>query len=90
MKKVGIIAIIVKDKSIVMEVQKAYEIFTDASFDDVAKVGTYAIVIMQEKKILKMKGVQSLKIKNKPRTLCISSMQHYHTENNSRGFILIA
>lgn len=37
-----------------MEVQKAYEIFTDASFDDVAKVGTYAIVIMQEKKILKI------------------------------------
>ena len=29
-----------------METQKIYEIFTDASFDDVAKVGTYAIVIM--------------------------------------------
>ena len=37
-----------------METQKIYEIFTDASFDDVAKVGTYAIVIMQEKKILKI------------------------------------
>lgn len=37
-----------------METQKTYEIFTDASFDDVAKVGTYAIVIMQEKKILKI------------------------------------
>ena len=36
-----------------MEAQKIYEIFTDASFDDVAKVGTYAIVIMQDKKILK-------------------------------------
>lgn len=37
-----------------MEAQKAYEIFTDASFDDITKVGTYAIVIMQEKKILKI------------------------------------
>lgn len=37
-----------------METQKTYEIFTDASFDDVAKVGTYAIVIMQEKKIIKI------------------------------------
>ncbi len=37
-----------------MEEQKAYEIFTDASFDDVTKVGTYAIVIMQEKKVLKI------------------------------------
>ena len=37
-----------------MEAQKIYEIFTDASFDDVAKVGTYAIVIMQDKKILKI------------------------------------
>ncbi len=33
-----------------METQKTYEIFTDASFDDVAKVGTYAIVIMQDNK----------------------------------------
>ncbi len=39
---------------IIVEVQKTYEIFTDASFDDVAKVGTYAIVIMQGKKILKI------------------------------------
>lgn len=37
-----------------MEEQKTYEIFTDASFDDITKVGTYAIVIMQEKKILKI------------------------------------
>ena len=34
-----------------MEEEKAYEIFTDASFDDVTKVGTYAIVIMQENKM---------------------------------------
>lgn len=37
-----------------MEVQKAYEIFTDASYDDVTKVGTYAIVIMQENKVVKI------------------------------------
>ena len=37
-----------------METQKIYEIFTDASFDDVAKVGTYAIVIMQENKIVRI------------------------------------
>ena len=37
-----------------METQKTYEIFTDASFDDVAKVGTYAIVIMQENKIVRI------------------------------------
>lgn len=36
-----------------MEEEKTYEIFTDASFDDVTKVGTYAIVIMQEQKMLK-------------------------------------
>ncbi len=36
-----------------MEQEKAYEIFTDASFDDKAKVGTYAIVIIQEKKVIK-------------------------------------
>jgi len=36
-----------------MEEEKAYEIFTDASFDDITKVGTYAIVIMQEQKTLK-------------------------------------
>ena len=33
-----------------METQKTYEIFTDASFDAIAKVGTYAIVIMQDNK----------------------------------------
>ena len=37
-----------------METQKTYEIFTDASFDDVVKVGTYAIVIMQENKIVRI------------------------------------
>ena len=37
-----------------METQKTYEIFTDASFDDVSKVGTYAIVIMQENKIVRI------------------------------------
>ncbi|MCI8291894.1 MAG: reverse transcriptase-like protein, partial [Clostridia bacterium] len=36
-----------------MEQERRYEIFTDASFDDKAKVGTYAIVIIQEKKVIK-------------------------------------
>lgn len=36
-----------------MEQEKIYEIFTDASFDDKSKVGTYAIVIIQEKKVIK-------------------------------------
>ncbi len=36
-----------------MEQEKVYEIFIDASFDDETKVGTYAIVIIQEKKIIK-------------------------------------
>lgn len=39
---------------IIIEAQKIYEIFTDASFDNVTKVGTYSIVIMQENKILKI------------------------------------
>lgn len=37
-----------------MEKQKTYEIFTDASYDNVTKLGTYAIVIMQENKIVKI------------------------------------
>ena len=36
-----------------MEIQKRFEIFTDVSFDDVTKEGTYSIVIMQEKVELK-------------------------------------
>lgn len=36
-----------------MEQEKAYEIFTDESFDDETKIGTYAIVIIQEKKVIK-------------------------------------
>lgn len=36
-----------------MEQEKVYEIYTDASFDDKTKIGTYAIVIMQEKKVIK-------------------------------------
>lgn len=39
---------------IIMEKQKTYEIFTDASYDNVTKLGTYAIVIMQENKIVKI------------------------------------
>lgn len=36
-----------------MEQEKAYEIYTDASFDNETKIGTYAIVIIQEKKVIK-------------------------------------
>lgn len=36
-----------------MEQEKTYEVFTDASFDDETKIGTYAIVIIQEKKVIK-------------------------------------
>lgn len=34
-----------------MKEEKPYEIFTDASFDSKTKIATYAIVIIQEKKI---------------------------------------
>lgn len=37
-----------------MEEEKSYEIYTDASFDDETKVGTYAIVIIQGNNILKV------------------------------------
>ncbi len=36
-----------------MKEEKTYEIFTDASFDCKTKIATYAIVIIQEKKIIK-------------------------------------
>lgn len=36
-----------------MEQERAYEIYTDASFDNETKIGTYAIVIIQEKKVIK-------------------------------------
>ena len=37
-----------------MEQEKAYEIYTDASFDAETKMGTYAIVIIQERKVIKL------------------------------------
>ena len=37
-----------------MEQESKYNIYTDASFDDITKLGTYAIVIMQENKIIKV------------------------------------
>jgi len=37
---------------VILETEKTYEIFTDASFDAVTKVGTYAIVITQDKKVI--------------------------------------
>lgn len=37
-----------------MQQESKYNIYTDASFDDSTKLGTYAIVIMQENKIIKV------------------------------------
>lgn len=37
-----------------MERESKYSIYTDASFDDSTKLGTYAIVIMQENKTIKV------------------------------------
>lgn len=37
-----------------MEQESKYNIYTDASFDDSTKLGTYAIVIMQENKTIKV------------------------------------
>ena len=37
-----------------MEEEKIYKIYTDASFDDKTKTGTYAIVIIQENNIVKV------------------------------------
>lgn len=34
--------------------EKAYEIYTDASFDNETKIGTYAIVVMQGGKVIKI------------------------------------
>ncbi len=39
-----------------MEKEKTYEVYTDASFDDVTKLGTYAIVVMEKKKVIKAFG----------------------------------
>lgn len=35
------------------ELEKTYKIYTDASFDNETKVGTYSIIIMQEERILR-------------------------------------
>lgn len=39
-----------------MEKEKTYEIYTDASFDDTIKLEIYAIVVMEEKKVIKVFG----------------------------------
>ncbi len=36
-----------------MQMEKKYNIYTDASFDNITKLGTYAIIVMQENKIIK-------------------------------------
>ena len=36
-----------------LEQESTYVLYTDASFDDFSKIGTYAIIVMQENKVLK-------------------------------------
>lgn len=42
-----------KGSEMIMEQEKTYEIYTDASFDEETKLGIYSIVIVQEQKIIK-------------------------------------
>lgn len=62
-----------------MEEEKTYEIYTDASFDDETKIGTYAIVVIQGNNIVKV-------ISKKCR---IKFVKNYHEKNmdlNYDGF----
>ena len=52
-----------------MDYNKEFKIYTDASFDDKTKIGTYAIVITQENKIIKAFG-KKCKIKLENSTEC--------------------
>lgn len=52
-----------------MEEIKTYEIYTDASFDKETKSGTYAVVIVQEKKVIKVIS-KRCKIKLEKSTEC--------------------
>ncbi len=52
-----------------MDYNKVFKIYTDASFDNKTKIGTYAIVITQEKKIVKAFG-KKCKIKLENSTEC--------------------
>lgn len=52
-----------------MEKEVTYVIYTDASFDDFTKIGTYAVIIMQENKILK-RTAKRCRIQMKSATEC--------------------
>lgn len=52
-----------------MEKESTYVIYTDASFDDFNKIGTYAIIVMQKKKVLKRTAKQC-RIQMKSATEC--------------------
>lgn len=52
-----------------MEKESTYVIYTDASFDDFTKIGTYAIIVMQENKVLK-RTAKRCKIQMKSATEC--------------------
>lgn len=68
-----------------MKKEKPYEIFTDASFDSKTKIATYAIVIIQEKKIklhiyIHMQALKNLGRKN------IKIIFYYSKEKNYQNF----
>lgn len=52
-----------------MEKESTYVIYTDASFDNSMKIGTYAIIIMQENKIIR-RTVKRCRIQLKSSTEC--------------------
>ena len=52
-----------------MEKESTYVIYTDASFDDFTKIGTYAIIVMQENKVLK-RTAKRCRIQMKSATEC--------------------
>ena len=60
---------VLKKEAMLMDYNKAFKIYTDASFDDKTKIGTYAIVITQENKIIKAFG-KKCKIKLENSTEC--------------------
>ena len=45
--------------------EEKYEIYTDASFEDNAKIGTYSVVVKKEDKIVKtVSRICRIKLKN--------------------------
>lgn len=52
-----------------MEKEATYVIYTDASFDDFTKIGTYAVIIIQGNKVLK-RTAKRCRIQMKSATEC--------------------